>query len=144
MFFEEHPDKYEKIRSVATSSPYRSRATAIAARWTRPSPIRTACMGRASISKAPDMPSMGLTMERLDSGGRTRRQRSTANRVFLAVEGSGETLIEGKRFAWQRGDTVVVPTWNRFEHRALADSVLFSLSDEPLMRFAKYYQVEAD
>ena len=90
------------------------------------------------------MPSMGLTMERLDSGGRTRRQRSTANRVFLAVEGSGETLIEGKRFAWQRGDTVVVPTWNRFEHRALADSVLFSLSDEPLMRFAKYYRVEAD
>jgi gentisate 1,2-dioxygenase len=53
-------------------------------------------------------------------------------------------MIEGKRFAWQRGDTVVVPTWNRYEHRALADSVLFSLSDEPLMRFAKYYRVEAD
>ena len=144
MFFEEHPDKYEKIRSVATSSPYRFARDAIAAALDRAKPHPDGMHGPRIDLEAPDMPSMGLTMERLDRGGRTRRQRSTANRVFLAVEGSGETLIEGKRFAWQRGDTVVVPTWNRFEHRALADSVLFSLSDEPLMRFAKYYRVEAD
>jgi gentisate 1,2-dioxygenase len=116
----------------------------IAAALDRAKPDPDGMHGARIDLEAPDMPSMGLTMERLDSGGRTRRQRSTANRIFLAVEGSGETLIEGKRFAWQRGDTVVVPTWNRFEHRALADSVLFSLSDEPLMRFAKYYRVEAD
>ena len=144
MFFEEHPDKYEKIRSVATSSPYRFARDAIAAALDRAKPDPDGMHGPRIDLEAPDMPSMGLTMERLGRGGRTRRQRSTANRVFLAVEGSGETLIEGKRFAWQRGDTVVVPTWNRFEHRAIADSVLFSLSDEPLMRFAKYYRVEAD
>src|SRR5215207_4829692 len=101
MFFEEHPDKYEKIRSVATSSPYRFARDAIAAALDRAKPDPDGMHGARIDLEAPDMPSMGLTMERLDSGGRTRRQRSTANRVFLAVEGSGETLIEGKRFAWQ-------------------------------------------
>src|SRR6266508_974726 len=144
MFFEEHPDKYEKILSVATSSPYRFTRNAIAAALDRAKPDPDGMHGARIDLEAPDMPSMGLSMERLESGRKTRRQRSTANRIFVAVEGSGETLIEGEHFAWQRGDTVVVPTWNKYEHRALADSVLFSLSDEPLMRFAKYYRVEAD
>ena len=44
---------------------------------------------------------------------------------------------------WSHGDTFVAPCWHGIEHRADADSVLFAMSDEPLMRFAKYYRFEA-
>ena len=90
------------------------------------------------------MPTMGLNMERLAAGMATRRQRSTANRVFCPVEGSGESMVGGERIAWRRGDAFVVPCWTKFEHRAEADSVLFGLSDEPQMRFANYWRFEAD
>ena len=90
------------------------------------------------------MPTLRLTMERLASGSRTRRQGSTANRVFCCVEGSGETVAGDQRFAWQRGDTFSVPCWTRFEHAAATDAQLFSMSDEPLMRFSRFYRFEAD
>ena len=114
---------------------------------------RRACAGTATADPdgrhgpridlaAPDMPTIGLSMERLEAGAKTRRQRCIANRVFVAVEGSGETIVGDKKFQWRRGDTVAVPIWNWFEHRASADSQLFHMSDEPLMRFAKYYRCE--
>ena len=81
-------------------------------------------------------------MERLAAGQRTRRQCSTANRIFLVCEGSGETAVGDRRFKLApRGDTVVVPTWNKYcEHVAETDARLFCLSDEPLMRFSNYYR----
>jgi len=88
------------------------------------------------------MPTMGLAMERLATGAATRPQRSTANHVFVVVEGSGESTIGKERFAWTRGDTFVAPSWNRYEHRASADAQLFDMSDEPLMRFGRFYRVE--
>ena len=65
---------------------------------------------------APDMPPMGLAMERLEAGSKTRRYRSTANSVFLVTEGAGVSMIGGRRFAWQRGDTFVAPSWTWIEH----------------------------
>jgi hypothetical protein len=38
----------------------------------------------------------------------------------------------------------VAPSRTRIEHRAGADATLFTLTDEPLMRFCNYYRVEAD
>jgi gentisate 1,2-dioxygenase len=60
------------------------------------------------------------------------------------MTGTGQTIIDGKSMMWQPGDTLAVPTWTRFEHVASSDTVLFAMSDEPLMRFAKYYRVELD
>jgi gentisate 1,2-dioxygenase len=87
---------------------------------------------------------MALAMERIPAGTKTRRHRSTANSIFLATEGAGESVIGGKRFAWQRGDTFVAPSWTRIAHRAATDATLFTLTDEPLMRFCNYYRFEAD
>ena len=98
--------------------------------------------GRRIDLEAPDMRLVGLSMERLDAGQRTRRQRSTANRIFVIVDGSGETIVDGKRFAWTRGDTIAVPCWTWFEHHVMTDVQMFSMSDEPLMRFSQYYRCE--
>ena len=62
---------------------------------------------------------------------------------LLLIEGSGETVAGDKRFAWQRGDTFAVPTWTKFEHTRRSDAQLFSMSDEPLMRFSPLLPVRS-
>lgn len=143
MFFEDHPDRFEKNVTPVTTSPYRFPRDEIARRLDRARPDPEGLHGPRITLEAPTMPTMGLTMERLPVGTRTRRQRSTANRVFCPVEGSGESIVGGERFAWRRGDTFAVPCWSWVEHRADCDAVLFGLSDEPQMRFANYYRFEA-
>jgi gentisate 1,2-dioxygenase len=144
VFFEEHPNQYEDVVSVAPTSPFRFTRDSIAMRLDRSVPDPEGFHGARIALEAPDMPTMGLWVERLEAGATTRRQRSTADHVFVVVEGQGESLIGGQRFDWRFGDTFVVPSWNKFEHRAKSDSVLFDLSDEPLKRFAHFYRFEAD
>lgn len=142
MFFEEHPERYQPVTSVATHSAYRFSAKEIARRLDRARPAEDAAHGPKAVLEAPDMPSMALSVQRLEGGGRTRRMRSTANRVFVIMQGRGQSAVEGQSFAWNRGDTLAVPTWAAFEHRAEADSVIFEMSDEPLMRFTRTYRVQ--
>ena len=144
MFFEDNPVPFDpKPRPVATS-PYRFPRDEIAGRLDAAVADNEGFHGPRVTLEAPTMPTMQLTMERLAVGARTRRQRSTANRIFCCVEGSGETVAGDKRLAWQRGDTFAVPCWTEFEHTAAADAQLFSMSDEPLMRFCRFYRFEVD
>jgi gentisate 1,2-dioxygenase len=142
MFFEEHPGKYEPVASVATTSPFRFSSASILKRLDGEKPHPDQIHGPRIVLDSADMPMMGLTVERLSGGFKSRKQRSTANRIFVAMEGSGVTDVNGVRMEWKRGDTVVVPTWNTYQHSSSDDAVLFGLSDEPLMRALKYYREE--
>jgi gentisate 1,2-dioxygenase len=142
MFFEEHPDKYEQVTSVAASSRFRFSRDSILAKIDMAKGDSEDLHGPRITLETPDMPMMGLTVERLGSGFQTRTQRSTANRIFVVMEGAGQTDVGSETIAWTRGDTVVVPTWINFSHRATSDALLFGLSDEPLMRAFKYYRIE--
>jgi gentisate 1,2-dioxygenase len=144
MFYQEHPDRHAKVERVVTDSPFRFTRAAIARGLDAAKPDAEGFHGPCIALATPDMPPMALAMERLPAGTKTRRHRSTANSIFLVTDGSGESVIGGKRFAWQRGDTFVAPSWTRIEHRAGADSALFTLTDEPLMRFCNYFRFEAD
>jgi gentisate 1,2-dioxygenase len=140
MFFEDNPVPFDpKPRPVATS-PYRFPRDEIARRLDAAVADNEGFHGPRVTLQAPTMP----TMQLLAVGARTRHQRSTANRIFCCVEGSGETVAGDKRLAWQRGDTFAVPCWTKFEHTAAADAQLFSMSDEPLMRFCRFYRFEVD
>ncbi len=144
IFYEEHPQEFEPIVSVGADSPFRFKRDSIARNLDQAKPHPEGHHGARIALAAPDMPTMGLSMERLSAGTKTRRQRSTANEVLCVTEGSGETSVGGDRYKWRRGDTIVIPAWIKHEHKADTDAVLFRLSDEPLMRFARYYRFEAD
>jgi gentisate 1,2-dioxygenase len=144
MFYEEHPDRFEKNVTVVASSPFRFTRESIARGLDKAAPDPDGLHGRRIDLEAPSMPTMGIAMQRLESGSHTRHYRSTANRVFCVVEGSGTTTTGNRRISWQRGDTFVVPSWRGHAHHADDDAVLFELSDEPLMRWAKYYRVAMD
>ena len=144
VFYEEHPEEFEEVLSVEPTSPFRFARDSMARELDRAQPDPEGFHGPRIELGAPDIPTMGLWMERLASGSVTRRQRSTADHVFVVLEGHGESLVGGTRFQWQFGDTFVVPCWTKYEHRAGCDAMLFNLSDEPLKRFSSYYRFEAD
>jgi gentisate 1,2-dioxygenase len=143
-FYEEHPDHFAQNVRAVTTSPYRFTRADIARRLDQARPDNEGFHGPRVTLEAPTMPTMLLTMERLTSGAKTRRQRSSTNTIFCCVEGSGESVVGDQNFAWQRGDTFVAPCWTKFTHQATSDTLLFAVSDEPLMRFARDYRFEAD
>jgi gentisate 1,2-dioxygenase len=144
MYYEEHPERYPPPVKTVSESPYRFSRDSIARRLDKARSDNEGFHGPRIELPAPTMPVMALSVERLAAGGRTRRQRSTANHIFCAMQGTGETVVGDTRFAWQAGDTFAVPSWTKYEHRATSDTQLFECSDEPLMRFANYYRFEAD
>jgi gentisate 1,2-dioxygenase len=140
MLFEEHPERFASVVTTSDTSPYRFRAEDIGARLDAASLDRA---GRRRISlEAPEMPSMGLVVERIAGGTSTGSHRSTANRVFVVTQGAGYTQVGDARLRWRRGDTVVVPMWSPFRHHAEEDTQLFEVSDEPMMRMLNYYREE--
>jgi len=144
MFYEEHPEKYEPVERVATSSPFRFTRESIARGLDDAKPDPEGFHGPRIALATPDMPPMGLHVERIEGGTKTRRHRSTANTVFLVLDGSGTTTIGERDFSWRKGDAFAAPTWTKIEHSIASDALLFTLSDEPLMRFSHYYRFEAD
>jgi gentisate 1,2-dioxygenase len=143
MFYQEHPQKHEKVERVVQTSPFRFTREEIARRLDAAKADGDGFHGPRVTLEAPTMPPMGLTMERLPVGMNTRRYRTTANIIFHITDGAGESTIGDQRFVWQRGDTFVAPGWHTISHRANADAQLFAMSDEPLLRFANYYRFEA-
>ncbi|MCC6777355.1 MAG: cupin domain-containing protein [Hyphomicrobiales bacterium] len=143
MFYQEHPDRHAKVERIVSDSPFRFTRAAITRGLDAATADGEGFHGPRITLAAPDMPPMSLAMERLATNSRTRRYRSTVNSVFVATEGAGESTIGDRRFSWQQGDTVVAPAWTWIEHRAATDAMLFTLTDEPLMRFCNYYRFEA-
>ena len=143
MFFEPHPDRHMPARTVTETSPCRFSAADVARRLDGAAADPQGLHGRRIALAAPDMPSMGLAVERLSAGQSTHRQRSTASRCFVIMSGEGSSRIGDAQFVWHTGDTLAVPTWVCYEHSASADAQLFELSDEPVMRMCSYYRHEA-
>jgi gentisate 1,2-dioxygenase len=142
MFFEEHPERYEKVERVVESSPFRFTRADIARRLDAARPDADGFHGARIVLDAPSMPSIGLTVERLAGETVTRPYRTTANQIFLAMAGTGDTVIGNARFSWKPGDTLAAPGWCTISHHATSDAQLFVMSDEPLLRYSKYYRFE--
>jgi gentisate 1,2-dioxygenase len=76
------------------------------------------------------MPTMATFMQLLPKSFSGAPYQSTDGMVYVCVEGSGETTINGEVFAWGPRDTFVVPSWSKHSHTTNTnDAVLFSFSD---------------
>jgi gentisate 1,2-dioxygenase len=93
----------------------------------------------------PVLPTLACRIQLLRPGIRTRAHRHTSSAVYVAFEGSGESVIDGQRFPWERGDMLAVPPWAWHEHAnpAAADAVLFSIHDTPVIEALGLYREEA-
>src|SRR5215510_13609005 len=81
------------------------------------------------------LPTMACWIQLLRPGERTRAHRHTGSAVYYVVRGNGETIIDGRCFAWSRGDILVLPSWALHEHANVSRdaAVLFSIQDRPVL-----------
>ncbi len=93
------------------------------------------------IDGGPPLPTMSCFVQLLAPGLHTDAHRHTSGAVYHVVRGHGETIVAGERLAWGERDTFAVPGWAVHEHvNADEESILFSFSDEPVLRALDLYR----
>lgn len=89
------------------------------------------------------LPTLGCRLQLLPQGSTTQPHRHTASAVYHVAEGRGCSLLNGRRFEWTTGDTFAIPLWCTHQHVAAdADAILFSFTDEPVLRSLGQYREE--
>jgi gentisate 1,2-dioxygenase len=137
MFFEPHPDEFEKEIVVTQTSPTGSQ---MHFQWTQSERRLKEASTRANGKPAeialgePALDTMALSMTELKAGQATAPRKVMANNVLGVVQGEGATEVEGRTLNWSRGDVIVVPSWQEHVHRSDSGAVLFRVSDEPVMQ----------
>jgi gentisate 1,2-dioxygenase len=143
MFFEPHPEEFEADAPEAADSPFIFAWRDTAARLDAAAPDPSGRHATSVELGSPALDTMALFMMRLKPGEATAPYRTTANTLYAAVEGEGTTIVEGREFAWRRGDVVVVPSWHAHHHQAPRGAVLFRVTDEPVLRSLGFLRSEA-
>jgi gentisate 1,2-dioxygenase len=137
MFFEPHPDEFEKETAVIQTSPTGS---PMHFPWAQSERRLKEASARSNGKPAeialgePALDTMALSMTELKAGQRTEPRKVMANNVLGVVRGEGATEVEGRTLTWSRGDVIVVPSWQEHVHRSDGGAVLFRVSDEPVMQ----------
>ena len=94
----------------------------------------------------PVMPTMGCRIQLLRPDEHTKAHRHTGSAVYHVVKGQGETVIDGQKFSWRKGDIIALPPWSLHEHAnrsATDDAVLFSIQDAPVLNaLGLFYEEE--
>lgn len=90
------------------------------------------------------LPTMSSYIQLIRPGVHTQAHRQVNSAVYHAFEGSGYSVINGKRFDWSRGDFFVVPPWVWHEHinENKEEAILFSVQDTPVMQALGLYREE--
>lgn len=91
------------------------------------------------------LPTMAAYAQLFAAGAQTAPQRQTASTVYHVVAGSGATVIDGHTLEWSARDSFAVPAWSRHHHvnrSSRAEAILFSVSDEPLLRALGLFKEE--
>jgi gentisate 1,2-dioxygenase len=133
--------KVEPPAPVVEESPYRFSRDAIARSLDSAQADPEGRRGPWAVLPTPSMKPIGLVAQRL-SNGATRSRRSSANRMFSVMQGSGSTTVGDTVFDWKLGDTVIIPSGHWFSHKADGDAQLLEMTDEPLMLFSNHYLEE--
>ena len=92
------------------------------------------------------MPTMGASMQRLQPGQHTKAHRHTGSFVYQVAQGSGYSIIEGKRLDWKQRDIFCLPSWSWHEHvnaSVKEDACLFSFHDLPVIESLDLYREQA-
>jgi gentisate 1,2-dioxygenase len=82
----------------------------------------------------PVLPTIDASIQLLRAGVRTTPHRHVHSVVYQTFRGRGQTVIDGVRFTWERGDMFAIPPWAAHDHQALdGDALLFSITDAPVL-----------
>src|SRR6267142_1987124 len=90
------------------------------------------------------LPTMSCWVQMLRPDARLQAHRHTGSAVYYVAQGAGETIIDGVRFAWGRGDIITLPSWALHEHANTSRdaAILFSIQDRPVLEALGLYREE--
>lgn len=142
MYVHDHPEGWETVHTVSDTSPMRFRWQDTLAALATAKADADGYFGKVIDLPAPTMPTIAIRVHSWAKGFRTRPFRHTANVVYVVMQGEGRSRIGDASFEWTFGDTIAAPMWSRIEHAASADTVMFAMSDEQLMRWSHFYRFE--
>ena len=92
----------------------------------------------------PVLPTLACWVQLVRPGVHTKAHRQTSSSVYHVFEGRGYSVINGRRFNWDRGDLFIVPPWAWHEHAAAdGEAILFSIHDTPILAPLGLYREEA-
>jgi gentisate 1,2-dioxygenase len=138
VFFEPHPAGFAPVESRPAVSPFRFAWSESRRRLSAAAPDASGVYGARIELGSPALPTCAVHLQRLPAGFATRTLQTTANQLFCAVEGEGESRVGERELRWRRGDVFAAPCWLPLRHRARSEATLFSISDEPLQRACGY------
>ena len=132
MFYEPHPQglepEVEVLETAPIAFPWQDTLAALDAEQARVGPAVP-----VSVELGPaKLDSIGLQMIRIPAGAATETMRTTANSIFAVVRGGGRSEIDGGMLDWSFGDTIAVPAWRPYRHRAEEETVLLRVTDAPV------------
>lgn len=89
------------------------------------------------------MPTFGFSALMLRPGEEIDMPFTSASTGLLVVEGSGQTVADGKTLSWVESDVVAIPTHSRIRHcnaSARQPAFLIQVDDAPMQRKLGFYQ----
>lgn len=97
------------------------------------------------ITGGPAFPTISCYIQMLKGKEQTRAHRHTSGAVYYVVQGEGETRAGDETLSWSKGDGFVVPNWCWHSHKNLVkdETILFSVSDAPLLKAVELYREES-
>jgi gentisate 1,2-dioxygenase len=100
---------------------------------------------RNPTTEGPTMPTIHCALSLLPPNQETEAHRHTSTVIYHAFRGSGSSFVGNDRFDWEAGDSFVVPLWYPHRHvnrAASEEAILFSMSDEPVLKSLGLYREE--
>jgi gentisate 1,2-dioxygenase len=91
------------------------------------------------------LPTIACRIQRFKPGFVGRPRRRTPSEICHVVRGHGSTQVGDTLLEWHPNDVFVIPGWATYQHRNAArdeDAVLFTYSDDPVMRALNLYREE--
>lgn len=131
MFFEHHPDALERATEIAADSPCRFPWRDTEARLAQAP--ETAPGARTIELGSPALASIALDVMRLEAGATISIEPTTMSAICAIMRGAGDASIDGKTFAWARGDALAAPSSCPQTWTAREESYILRVSDRPLL-----------
>lgn len=88
------------------------------------------------------LPSISAFLQGLPRGFTTRSSRSTETRLLVLVEGEVTVKCDNQAFNLRPRDMLMVPSWRAFSLESKDESVLFSVSNRPLLEKLELWREE--
>ncbi len=98
------------------------------------------------LTGGPTVPTFMCGVQMLRRGETTKAHRHTSSTICHVFRGRGSTVIDGRRYEWETGDSFVVPLWRFHHHENKSDkeAILFFMTDKPVMDALGFYREESE